>query len=104
MSRTKVKLPEETTRVLTQLTGEARSDTALLLLIRDYARYELAEIDAELGRYEKKYGTTFDAYKELWETEDREEHYTYEAEQDYLEWEALITRRQRLEENLGWLP
>lgn len=39
----------------------------------------------------------FEAYKQVWETEDREEHYTYEAEQDYLQWEALITRRKRLD-------
>jgi hypothetical protein len=93
-------LPKETTRILTQLTGEERSDAALVLLMRDYARYKLAEIDAALERYETKYGVPFEAYKELWETEDREEHYTYEAEQDYLEWEALVTRRKRLEESM----
>ena len=72
--------------------------------MRGYARYLLAEIDTSLHQYEKKYGMSFEAYRQLWETEDREEHYTYEAEQDYLEWEALVTRRNRLEENLAWLP
>jgi hypothetical protein len=92
-------------RVLVQLTGEARSDVALILVMRDYARYKLAEIDAALSQYQNKYGMSFAAYKQLWETEDREEHYTYEAEQDYLEWEApLVTRRKRLEESLAWLP
>ena len=46
----------------------------------------------------------FETYKQMWETEDLEDHYTYEAEQDYLEWEALVTRRKRLEDNLTWLP
>lgn len=104
MSETTVTLPKETTRVLTQLTGEPRSDVALILVMRDYARYKLAEIDEALHQYEKKYGMPFDAYKQVWETEDREEHYTYEAEQDYLEWEALVTRRRRLEQSLAWLP
>jgi len=72
--------------------------------MRDYARYKLDEIDAALHRYEKKIGMSFNAYKQLWETEDRKEHYTYEAEQDYLEWEALVTRRKRLEGNMAWLP
>lgn len=97
-------LPKETMRILTALTGEARSDVALTLLIRDYARYKLDEIKDALRHFEEKYGMTFEEYKEIWETEDREEHYTHEAEQDYLEWEALVTRRKRLEESLAWLP
>ncbi len=97
-------LPKETMWVLTQLTGEARSDLALILLMRDYARYKRAEIDATLQQYEEKYEMSFDAYKHLWDTRDEEEHYTYEAEQDYLEWEALVTRRKRLAESIAWLP
>ncbi len=96
-------LPKRTTQILMELTGEARSDTALMLVMRDYARHKLADIDAALKQYEKKYGMSFSAYQALWEKED-ETHYTYEAEQDYLEWEALVTRRTRLEENLAWLP
>ena len=104
MSEMALMLPKETMRALTELTGEARSDAALTLMIRDYVRYKLAEIDAALRRFEEKYGMPFDAYRRIWETEDREEHYTYEAEQDYLEWEALITRRKRLVEGFAWLP
>jgi len=37
------------------------------------------------------------------ETEDRPEHYSYEAETDYLEWEAL-TRKKRLEDLHDRLP
>jgi septation ring formation regulator EzrA len=69
---------------------------ALTLMIRDYARQKLAEIDATLRRYEEKYGMPFEAYKQIWDTEDREEHYAHQAEWDYLEWEALVTRRKRL--------
>ena len=100
MSTMALTLPKRTTQILMELTGEARSDTALMLVMRDYARHKLADIDAALNRYEKKYGMSFAEYQTLWEVED-ETHYTYEAEQDYLEWEALVTRRARLKENLA---
>ena len=96
MSAVTMVLPKETGRVLVELTGEARSDAALALILRDYAHGKLAEIEVTLRRYEEKYDMLFEAYKRIWETEDREEHYAYEAEQDYWKWEALITRRRRL--------
>jgi len=104
MTEATVVLPKETMRVLTELTGEARSDVALTLMMRDYARQKLAEINATLRRYEEKYGMPFEAYKQIWETEDREEHYAYQTEWDYLEWESLVTRRKRLMESFAWLP
>jgi len=104
MTEATVVLPKETMRVLTELTGEARSDVALTLMMRDYARQKLAEINAALRRYEEKYRMPFEAYKQIWETEDREEHYAYQTEWDYLEWEALVTRRKRLMESFAWLP
>ncbi len=104
MSEAAVVLPKETMRALTELTGEARTDVALTLMMRDYARQKLAEIDAILRRYEEKYGMPFEAYKQIWETEDREGHYAYQAEWDYLEWESLVTRRRRLMESFAWLP
>ena len=104
MTEATVVLPKETMRVLTELTGEARSDVALTLMMRDYARQKLAEINATLRRYEEKYGMPFEAYKQIWETEDRQEHYAYQTEWDYLEWESLVTRRKRLVESFAWLP
>jgi hypothetical protein len=97
-------LPREVSRAVVELTGEPREDIALVLLVRGYARYKLAEIDKEIKRYEQKYGMTFEEYQQLWDAEDREEHYTHAAEWDYLEWEALITRRKRLEASFAWLP
>ena len=96
MAEAAIVLPKETTLVLTELTGEARTDVALTLMMRDYARQKLAEIDAALHRYEEKYRMSFEAYKRIWETEDREEHYAYQTEWDYLEWESLVTRRKQL--------
>jgi len=104
VSETTVVLPKETAQVLVELTGEARSDVALMLILRDYVRHKLTEIEAALCQYEEKYNMPFAAYKRIWETENREEHYTYEAEQDYLEWEALVTRHKRLMKSFAWLP
>jgi Arc/MetJ-type ribon-helix-helix transcriptional regulator len=61
---------------------------------------KLVEIDAALQTYREKYGMPFAAYKKRWETEDSPQDYAYDAEQDYLEWEAMVTRRKRLEETL----
>ena len=97
-------LPRQISQALVELTGEPREDMALVLLVRDYARHKLAEIDVELKQYEQKYGMSFEAYKQIWDSEDREEHYAYDVERDYLEWEALVTRRNRLESSFAWLP
>ena len=50
MSTMALTLPKRTTQILMELTGEARSDTALMLVMRDYARHKLADIDAALNR------------------------------------------------------
>lgn len=97
-------LPKKTSQLLTTLTGAARVDAALALIMRDYARYKLAEIETALQTYEAKYGMAFAAYRQRWEMQETDADYTYEAEQDYLEWEGLVTRRARLEESLAWLP
>jgi hypothetical protein len=97
-------LPRQISQALVELTGEPREEMALVLLVRDYARHKMAEIDVELKQYEQKYGMSFAAYKQTWDSEDRAEHYAYAVEQDYLEWEALVTRRNRLESSFAWLP
>jgi hypothetical protein len=45
----------------------------------------------------------FDEYRQCWESPDRDEDYYWEVERDYLEWEALVTRRRRLKDVYGWL-
>lgn len=84
MSDTTMILPKETAQALVDLTGEVRVDAALTMVIRDYARQKMVELEAGLHQFESKYGMNFDAYRRLWESEDRPEHYTFEAEDDYL--------------------
>jgi hypothetical protein len=90
-------------RALRDLTGEPRPDVALLLVLRDALAYRLEQIETDLRAFETKYGMPFERYRHHWEAEDRDEDYHWEAEQDYLEWEALVTQKQRLEDVYGWL-
>jgi len=87
-------LPKGTVQILRELTGEARPETALLLVLRDVLAYRLEQIERDLNAFETKYGMTFAEYRQRWETEDRDEDYR---------WEALVTRKHRLEETYGWL-
>lgn len=104
MSDTPMILPKETAQALVDLTGEVRVEAALTRVIREYARQKLAELETGLQKFEKKYGMPFEDYRRIWETEDRSEHYTFEAEDDYLMWEGIVTRRKRLIEKFAWLP
>ena len=96
-------LPKHTTQALRDLTGEVRPDAALVLALRDAFTYRLEQIQRQLHTFESKYGMSFAEYRLRWEAEDRPEDYTWAAERDYLEWEALITRQHRLENRYQWL-
>ena len=96
-------LPKGTAQALRELTGETRPDAALLLVLRDALAYRLEQIKKETHAFETKYGMAFDEYRQRWEAEDRPEDYSWEAERDYLEWEALVTRKRRLEDTYAWL-
>lgn len=98
-----LRIPKGATTVLTELTGEPRPESALFLILRDVVAYRLEKITAALKAFEEKYGMSFEEYRERWEREDRPEYYAYEAERDFLEWEALVTRRKRLEDLQTWL-
>lgn len=89
--------PKETARLLTELTGEPRPDVAVLIVLKDAVAHRLEQIASEEGRFEARYHLAFSDYKHRWETEDRPADYSLEAETDYLKWEALETRKTRLE-------
>jgi len=89
--------PKETARVLTELTGEARPDVAMLIVMKDAVAHRLEQIELAQKQFQAKYGMTFEEYKKKWDAEDKEEDYSYETEFDYLEWEVLGTRQARLE-------
>ncbi len=104
MSNSTLILPKETAQALVDLTGETRLDVALTTIMREYARQQLAELGGELQKFERKYGMSFEAYRRIWNTEEREDDYTFEAENDYLMWEGAVTRYKRLSDSFAWLP
>ena len=104
MSTNTMVLPPQTAQVLVDLTGETRVDLALTMIIREYGRQQLANLKGELQNFERKYGMSFEAYHQVWNSEENEDHYTFEAENDYLMWEGVMTRYKRLSENFAWLP
>lgn len=97
-------LPKETSQALTELTGEPRTELALAVVMRDFARHKMQELAMEMHQYETKYGMSFEEYQENWEQKDARQDYSYEAETDYLQWEALFTRHKRLKNNFAWMP
>jgi len=98
-----ITLPKRTEHALRELTGEARPDVALVLVMRDAVAYRIQRLDEGLTAFEAKYGMTWDAFRDRWQDETREQDYAWEAERDYLEWEGMVTRRQRLDDVYGWL-
>lgn len=89
--------PKETARLLTELTGEPRPEVAMLIVLKDAIAHRLERIASEERLFEERYHSSFSDYKHRWETEDRSEDYSLETESDYLKWEALETRKARLE-------
>jgi hypothetical protein len=73
----------------------------MLPILREKIRRDLAQIILEQTRFALKYGMSFEEHKPRWESEDRPEDYSFEAETDYLAWEALATRKARLGGLLG---
>ncbi|MBM3129846.1 MAG: hypothetical protein FJ009_14635 [Chloroflexi bacterium] len=96
--------PKETARLLTELTGEARPDTAMWIVLKDAVEHRLEQITLSERAYQSKYGMPFEEYRRRWETTDAPADYAFESERDYLEWEALITRKARLEKMRAGFP
>lgn len=87
-------------RVLVDLTQQPRVEVALPLAIKDWVRMKLAEADARLIAFEKKFGMDFAAFQRAWHENRVPDRNTYEVESTYWEWEAAFTDRQRLLEML----
>jgi len=91
-------------RLLTDLTGEARLDVAVHQAAKELARVRLRECEAEIGAFEKRYGTDLDSFKAKWESGHIEGKHSHQVEQDYWEWEAAVTNRAHLLATLDRLP
>ena len=90
-------IPKETARALRELTGEARPEAALRLVLNDARAYRLEKLETEIRPFEARYGMTFDEYRAHFESDESAASYSWEAERDFLEWEGLMTRRRQIE-------
>jgi len=85
-------------KALTDLTGEIRLESALRIVTQDAIAHRLEAIAKQLQILEQKYGMSFEQFDVRFQAEDFPNQYSYEVEQDYLEWEGLLCRRRRLQE------
>jgi hypothetical protein len=90
-------------KALTDLTGEIHLDSALRMVTQDAIVYRLESIAKQLLALEQKYGISFEQFDERFQAEELPNPYSYEVEQDYLEWEGLLCRKRRLQEVRDWL-
>jgi len=90
--------------ILNTLTGEQRVEVALPLALKELVRLKLQEARQQRTLFEKRYGTNFAAFKKTWSSEEGKQKHSYEAEQDFWEWEATVTDEDRYQEMLQSLP
>lgn len=72
---------------------------ALGIVFKDYIKYKLFYLKSENNRYEIKWGMTFIEFEK--KTPDMTDGMTYETEQEYYQWEAVITELDYFNNMLG---
>jgi hypothetical protein len=90
-------------KALTDLTGEIHLDSALRMVTQDAIAHRLESIAKQLHTLEQKYGMSFEQFDVCFQVEALPNQYSYEVEQDYLEWKGLFCRQRRLQEMGAWL-
>ena len=90
-------------KALTDITGEIHLDSALRMVTQDAIAHRLESIAKQLHALEQKYGMSFEQFDVRFQAEALPHQYSYEVEQDYLEWEGLLCRKRRLQEVGDWL-
>ena len=96
-------IPKVALKALTELTGEPRFDVALRIALRDAVEHRLEKIHEAIRDYEQEYGMSFDEFEARGKKEEIPNQFSYEVESDYLEWDGLTSRREKLEEIHQWL-
>jgi hypothetical protein len=99
----KVTVSTNISKVLLDLTGEPRTELAIIEIMKDAVEHRIEKIEAELKAYEDKYGMPFEDFKRKFENEEISEAHSYEVETDYLEWEGLVSRHKKYTSTLATL-
>jgi hypothetical protein len=90
-------------KALTDLTGEIHLDSALRMVTQQAIAHRLESIAKQLHTLEQKYGMSFEQFNVSFQAGALSNQYSYEVEQNYLEWEGLLCRQRRLQEVRDWL-
>lgn len=91
-------------RILNTLTGEPRVEVALPLALKELVRLKLQEAHQQRIAFEARYHTDFNTFKTRWPSGESSQKYSYEAEQDFWEWEASVTDEALYTELFKTLP
>lgn len=90
-------------KALMDITGEPRTELAILEIMKDAVEHRIEKIESELKEYESKYKMSFDEFKDKFEKEELPGAYSYEVENDCLEWEGLMSRHKKYTSMLATL-
>lgn len=98
-----IAIPPDLAESIIKITRERRVDAALLTMIKEYLELKTKDIERRIENYEKKYKTNFANFKEDCKS-GKIDAYSHEVEEDYREWEALLTLKKYYEElSSRWL-
>ena len=96
-------IPKQTKKILVDITGEPRLNIAINITLKDATKYRLNEINKKLKKFNEKYKIDFNKFERLWKEGKIKDKFSYNAEKDYLEWDSLVTRKNKLERILKWV-
>lgn len=92
-----------TLKALLEYTGEHHLDVAVRTTLRDAVQFKLDRLDRDIERFEERYACTFSEFDRVFQRDEIPNASSYEIEQDYLDWEGLMSRRKRTEEIARWI-
>ncbi len=79
-------------KTLMDITGEPRTEIAILTILKDAVEHRIEKIEAEIKTLEDKYKMSFKEFSEKFQKEETPQSYSYDVETDYLEWEGMNSR------------
>jgi len=83
---------------IVEFTQAESLDNALDIVFKDYIKYKLYYLKNENNRYEIKWGMSFDEFEE--KSPSFPNGVSYELEQEYYQWEAVITELEHFNNQL----
>lgn len=88
-------------KALTDITGEPRINLALHEIIRDAVEHRMERFQTQINDFEEKYKMSFDKFDQKFQANEIHDQFSYLVENDYLEWEGVISRYKRLKNIFG---